>query len=240
MSTELPLAQELAAIPARMAGLLLSEHTVDAALNLLTSLAKETVPGTVGAGITLLDPQGRRTTAAATDERVRAADDLQYELGHGPCLTAWELRTSVRIDDVSHDDRWPQWSSAAVSVGVRSMLSAPMVAGEEALGALKVYADRANAYGDRAESVLSMFAAQAGILLANVRARHVAEQLSERLKDALRARDVIGMAKGVVMQRDGVDEQTAFTLLADTAQREHKPLREVAATLIGTGPRPRR
>jgi GAF domain-containing protein len=65
-----------------------------------------------GAGVSLIDPQGRRTSAGFTDEVVKEADRLQCELGAGPCLTAWALEEPVLVDDVATDTRWPEWSRA--------------------------------------------------------------------------------------------------------------------------------
>ena len=84
----------LAAVPS---GLLLSTETVSSALELITTLVAETVSDVDGAGVTLLDEHGERTTAAATDPVVTHADALQYELGDGPCLTAWAQRVTVRV-----------------------------------------------------------------------------------------------------------------------------------------------
>lgn len=69
-----------------------------------------------------------------------------------------------------------------------------------------MYSDKPDAYDERSERLLSMFAAQAAILLADVQSDAKAQQLTEDLKEALRSRDVIGAAKGIVMARDGVDE----------------------------------
>src|SRR3954469_22596951 len=76
---DIPLADELAGVFARMSGLLLSEDTVATSLDLLGALAHETVPGSCGAGVSLIEA-GRRTSAGSTDERVQQADSLQYEL----------------------------------------------------------------------------------------------------------------------------------------------------------------
>jgi hypothetical protein len=107
----LPLAEELAGVFTQMSGLLLSQETVDTALHTVATLAQATLAGTVAAGVTLVDTQGRKTTAAASDALAERADALQYELDEGPCLTAWAERTLVRVDDVDHDERWPRWTS---------------------------------------------------------------------------------------------------------------------------------
>lgn len=87
----------------RASGLMLTSETVDTALAVITSLAHETFPGSAGGR----PHPDRRVTQTATDPLVRRADGVQHELGAGPCLAAWHQRTVVRIDDTSHDDRWP-------------------------------------------------------------------------------------------------------------------------------------
>jgi GAF domain-containing protein len=228
------LAERLAAVFARMSGLFLSTDAVTTALNLITSLAVQTLPKTVGAGISLVDQDGKRLTAAATDQVVRRADALQYELGQGPCLTALADRVLVRMDDLAQDDRWSGWARPAAELGLRSAMSAPLVAGAEALGALKVYARVPDAYTDREEHVLMMFATQAAMLLANMHTAQDAERVSDELKDSLRGREVITLAKGIVMAREGVDERMAFLTLFDTARREQITLRKAAERLART------
>jgi GAF domain-containing protein len=232
-------ADELAAVYARMSGLLLSQETVGTALRLITALATETLPHVVGSGVTLVDADGHKVTAAASDPVVAQADALQYELDEGPCLAAWRDRAIVRIDDVETDPRWPQWSGQAAVLGMRATLSAPLVAGDRALGALKVYANKAAAFGGRDEYLLSMFAAQAAILVANVQTYESARKVSENLKAALRTREVIALAKGILIARDGSDEETALATLARIAAQRKLSLRETAVATVRTASRRR-
>ncbi|MDQ4102261.1 MAG: GAF and ANTAR domain-containing protein [Actinomycetota bacterium] len=240
MGRDLPLAEELAAVFARMSGLLLSEETVSTALGLVTSLTVEAITGTIGAGVTLLDNQGRKTTAAASDPLVERADGLQYDLDEGPCLSAWAERAVFRVKDMTLESRWPRWSSEVAALGLRAALSAPLIAGGSSLGAIKVYAEEPSAFTERDEHLLTMFAAQAAILLANVQSYQNAQRLSDDLKDALRSRDLIAMAKGILMEREVTDEETAFIMLASAAQREHKKLGDVGRALVQSTGRRRR
>jgi GAF domain-containing protein len=237
MDTELPQADELAGVFARMSGLLLSSRTVDTALEVLTILVTETVRESDGAGVTLLDEHGDRTTAAATEAIVTHLDELQYELDEGPCITAWETRTAVRVADLTREDRWPRWTPAAAATGMRAVLSAPLVAGDEALGAMKVYSHRADVYDDHDEHLLTMFAAHSAVLLAHVRSYQDARRMSDALRTSLRGRDLVNMAKGVLMAREGVDERTAFLLLSTRAGQEGRSVRELAKSLVGAIPR---
>jgi GAF domain-containing protein len=227
----LPLADELAAVFARMSGLLMSEETTSTAVKLVTALATEAIPGAVGAGVTLVDDRGGKTTSGASDPVVEKADSMQYELDEGPCLAAWAQRALVRVDEIGSDGRWPRWSRAVEPLGLRAALSAPLVAGDRSLGAIKVYAQQPRAFDRHAEHLLVMFAAQAAILLANVQSMESARRLSDGLKDALRSRDVIATAKGIVMAREGIAEELALAVLVASAQREHKTLRDTAHAL---------
>jgi GAF domain-containing protein len=240
MDTELPLADELAAVFARMSGLLLSTETAATVLELVTALAKEVIPDTDGAGVTLYDDRGEPVTRAATDPVVSTVDELQYEFAEGPCISALEQRAVVRVDDLTQDDRWPRWARTAAGTGMRSVLSASLVAGGEVLGAMKTYSHRPGAYGARAEHLLGMFAAQATVLLAGVRSRADAERVSDELRDSMRARDVVNIAKGVLMARESVDEQSAFLLLTRMARTQGRPLRELADGVAGATVRRRR
>lgn len=230
----MPLAEELSQVFARMSGLLLSEESVHTALGLVTSLARDTIPGAEGAGVTLIDAEGRLTTASATSELVAKADTLQYELGQGPCLTACAERVAVRIDDLEVDRRWPQWRAVALPLGLRSSLSVPMVSQDRVLGAVKVYGVGAEAFSATSETLLTRFAAQAAILLANVQTLERAEQLSESLQEALRARNVIAVASGILMERHQLTEGQAFLRLVDDARRAQRELVDEATHLTDT------
>jgi GAF domain-containing protein len=240
MTTARPRADELVVVYARMSGLLLSEETVGSALRLVTSLAVEVSPGAAGSGVTLLDAGGARVTAAATDRVVEEVDALQYELGEGPCLTAWQERRTVRVDDVTSEERWPRWSVGVAGTGIRSCLSTGLVAGDQALGAIKIYSDEPGAFGPRNEQLLTMFAAQAAVLVSNVRSAESARRMTDELRDALRARDSINIAKGVLMAKEALSEDDAFAMLLAIANREHRPLHEVAHSVARAARRARR
>lgn len=234
MNDRLPLAEELGLVYARMSGFLLSEETVQTALELVTSLALDTIAGAVGAGVTLVDGNGHRESAAFTSETVARADGLQYELDEGPCLTACAGDVLVRVDDLESDDRWPRWREQALPLGLHASLSAPLHVSGRVLGAIKVYGEQPNALGDRSETVLTRFADQAAILLANVSTLDRAERLSEGLQEALRSRNVIALATGVLMERHRLSEDQAFLRLVDAARAQSRELVEEATTVVGS------
>jgi GAF domain-containing protein len=237
--SSVPLTEELAGVFARMSGLLLNEETLETSLSLLSSLARETVPGSAGAGVSLIDGR-RRISSGSTDDRVREADRLQYELDEGPCLTAAQTRELIRMDDVATDRRWPHWSAVAEPLGLHAVLSVPLVAGGRGLGAVKVYADRPGAFDAHSEQLLTLFAAQAALLVGNVQTYQRAQRLSEDMRQAMRDRDVVGVAKGVLIGRHGIDEDTALRMLMSRSQEEATGLAEAARTVVDFAVRRRR
>lgn len=231
MPDSLPLGEELARAYARASDLLLTTETVHNGLRLVTSVAAEALPRTVGAGVTVRDGGGV-TTVAATDPLVLRADEAQYESGDGPCLTAWEVHGTVRVDDVRHEDRWPRWCRAVRDTEVRSVLSTALVAGDTAVGAIKIYSTVPRAYGGGSEHLLRMFAAQAATLVMHARTGEEAQRLSDELRAAVRTRDLVATARGILMEREHLGEADALALLIALARRERRELEEVALGLV--------
>lgn len=225
--------QELTAVLAQMGAVVLSAETIDTTIELVTTLAAETIPSTTGAGVTLVDARGKRSLAAS-DSWVERADALQYEFDSGPCITAWRDQVTIRIDDTDEETRWPQWTAAVADLDVRAMMSVPLTTKETAIGAIKVYSGEPGAYNARSEHVLELFAQQAAILLSNTQALADAQRLSAQLTDALTNRDIIGQAKGVLMAQGAADERSAFAMLATASQRSNTKLTEVAHRVIAS------
>lgn len=112
------------------------------------------------------------------------------------------------------------------------MLSAPLLVGEESIGAMKVYCERPMNYGPHDEQVLRLLAAQAAILLANTQSLHAARRLSRQLTDALTSRDAIAQATGVLLAQGAGSPQEAFATLAATARQSDRPVEDVARALL--------
>lgn len=231
MATELPL-DELSLVFARVKGMLLSEETVEHAVELLAQAAKSTIPAAIGAGVTTISSAGRRESAGSTDRVVREADDLQYETGEGPCLSAWASQKAVHVRDVQSDARWPQWSAAVVGLPVQAVVSAPLLHGDRAVGALKVYSATSHAFTEETTRLLTLFAGPAAALLAHVQTKELPVQLSESLQQAMRRRDTISIGKGVLMAHHGVDVESATAHLVRLARTENCTLLEAAERII--------
>jgi GAF domain-containing protein len=235
MSKQLPL-DELSSVIARVKGLLLTEEKVDRAVQLLAQAAKQAIPGTLGAGISLLDSQGRRTSSGATDSIVEQADTAQYELGQGPCLTAWASEETILVEDVRTETRWPEWCAAMKDLPIRSVLSTPLTSGKETLGALKIYAGLPGIYDQETARLLQLFAGPAATLLANIQSTEMPHRISEALETALYSRDTIARATGVLMERHGLNGEDAMQELLGRVRADGTTLLEESSRIIAAVP----
>ena len=79
-----------------------------------------------------------------------------------------------------------------------------------------------------------LFATQASAILTDARAESEGEQLALKLQGALRTREVIAQAQGVVMERDGVSADEAFAVLNRGARRDNCAVRRCALDVVGS------
>ena len=188
----------------------------------------EMVPGAQDATITVAEQRKTARSAAASSDRARLFDVLQSQTAQGPCLDALFEQETLRVDDLAADQRWPALSARAGELGARSMVCFQLFVTGDTLGSLNVLATEPEAFDDESERVGLLFATHAAIALADVLEL-------EGVKAALANRDVIGQAKGILMERFKITAEQAFLLLARASQQTNRKLPLVAADLTQTG-----
>ncbi|WP_231743338.1 GAF and ANTAR domain-containing protein [Mycobacterium sp. GA-2829] len=200
---------------------------VDALLLEVTRGATEMLSGVDHAGVTLVEGRSRRTRSIApTGEVPRTVDALQDRFGEGPCLESIWDRHTVRVDDFHRENRWPKFVSALLAeTPVRSSLSIQLFTNEHELGALNLYSERPGGIAHDVEEQALVLATHAAIGLAGARR-------TDQLHSALATRDIIGQAKGMIMERFNVDAIQAFALLRQLSQDSNTPLADVARRLV--------
>ncbi|MGA9872217.1 MAG: GAF and ANTAR domain-containing protein [Rhodococcus sp. (in: high G+C Gram-positive bacteria)] len=156
-------------------------------------------------------------------------DALQEQLGEGPCVDAARHEPVVRCDDLTIDDRWPRFVPDAVEAEVRSTLSFQLYVGESSVGGLNLFSSTPHAFDDEDEELGLILATHAAMAL-------YAANKTQQFTSALASRDIIGQAKGMIMERYKVDALRAFELLAKLSQDANVPVVELAEQLVATGP----
>jgi len=206
----------------------------DALLEHLVERATRVIGGCEYASVSMLDAGGRIHTPVASDPLVVELDELQYQTGEGPCVEATKKDApAVYGADVAHDGRWPAFGPQASARGIGSLISYKLVA-DGTVGALNLYARRPEAFGDADRESAYLLAMFASVVLASTQARLQAAQL----RDALQSRDVIGQAKGILMEREKVTADDAFDLLRRASQHLNRKLRDLAEDIATTGEEP--
>jgi len=216
---------ELAETFAEVARVLLDERYVDTTLNRICTLAVDTVEGCEAAGISIAEGK-RVTNRSTTNDLPRIVDTIQSETQQGPCVDAIREHEVFMTGSLSREGRWPEFSTRAhEETGVESILSLRLFASEDTMGALNLYSARPDAFDEQDIAVGSVFAAHAAVALSTARAERDLERMAE-------SRNVIGMAKGIIIARNNVSEQEAFDILRRASQRMNIKLRELAARLV--------
>jgi len=209
----------------------LDTGSVHDTLQVIVDLAVENVPGCEHAGISLV--RGRKIgTPAASDAVALRLDAVQFEVGQGPCLDAILEEQIFVCDDLAAEARWPLFAARAnAETGVVSLLGLRLFARGRTLGALNLLSSHRAAFGEESMAVGALFAALAAVALN-------AAQTEEGLQLALRSRDIIGQAKGILMERHRISEPEAFQRLSLASQHLNLRLNAVAEGIVFTGEDP--
>ncbi|MEX1179145.1 MAG: GAF and ANTAR domain-containing protein [Nitriliruptor sp.] len=222
--SENELLEQLAEIAHRLS----EADDLDELLQLIVDLGQDYLEGCDGTSLMLIG-KNRTISSPAYSSRVAYDSDLaQYEADEGPCLDALRDHAIYMIDDLELELRWPKYRALALELGVRSMLSYRLYAKGGTLGALDFYSGRPHVYSAFSKVIGQVFASHAGVALKGA----ITEAGLER---AIQTRDVIGQAKGILMERHGLPATDAFAKLARISQDRNIPLRDLAEQLVITG-----
>ena len=202
------------------------------ALEAITSVAVQAIPGAQLASITRVSGQ-QYTTAAPTDPQASVADSLQYAGNSGPCLDALNLNTLIITGNTRADPRWPEWGpTVADSVGLNSVLAVRLVVEEdEMLAALNLYSRDYDAFTQDSLTTAILLATHGALAITRV----IARERTTSLTKAVTTNREIGMAMGVLMATHKITEDQAFDLLRIASQETHRKVRDIARTVIDTG-----
>jgi transcriptional regulator with GAF, ATPase, and Fis domain len=233
---DLPAAEDIAASVA-----VLGTESIEKFVQELVVQAARLIADSLSCAITL-NQAGRMSTVACSDKLATEVNDLQYQVGEGPCLAALVQASPVRVDDAATDDRWPRFGRAAAALGVASALSLPLCAQGETIGALNLYGLGRHAFGDAETRRAEEFAENAaGALALGLRLVSYAA-LTDQLRESLASRAVIDQAVGVIMAQDRCGQDKAFSVLRSASQNRNLKLRQVAQEIVlgvtGQSPQP--
>lgn len=209
---------EQAALPARLCAACLSALPVS------------------GVGVALMTVDGPSgVVLAATDERARQLEELQFALGEGPCVEASGDGRPVLEPDllVAGTPRWPRFGSAVLHAGVHAVFAFPLRVGAVRVGVLDLYRDSPGplAGPDLAEALA--FADAATVVVLNLQDRDGHEDTPSALIEPIDGRAVVHQATGMIAIQLDVGLAEALLRLRAHAYASGRTVSGIAADVVG-------
>lgn len=184
-----------------------------------------TIPGCDDAIVTV--------RSAAGVETVHSSRDLGFDpLVPGPIIEAVTFAEPRRLDDVTHDQRWPAFGARLVNAGYRSCLTLPLSTTSDESAVLTLLSVQPNRFGDSVYDVVLLLTLHAGVTFDNASLYHDSNELVTQLRTALRTRSLVGRAQGLLMRQYGYDSDQAFEALKQASQNSNTKLRDLAGLLV--------
>jgi hypothetical protein len=184
------------------------------------------IAGTRYAGISVTNGATMRCLSSS-DPCARALDQIQQDHRQGPYFDlSWDHRT-IHVDDLSTDTRWPVFAPVAVALTpIRSLLSFELLTTHPTL-VLNLYADTPNAFTAHSAQLGQIFAIEIAVALD-------AGRRQTEFNNRLATRDLLGQAKGILMQRFSIDSHAALHVLTEMAHQRNQSVAQVARQLIAS------
>jgi hypothetical protein len=187
-----------------------------------------------GAGVSLIVDGELRGTAGVSEPGVAAMQELQFELGEGPCVDAWtsmepvlepDLRTPARV-------RWPVFAPAGVEAGVLAVFAFPLSLGAIRIGVLVLYRDRPGGLSPDQLAYALVLADLACWVILGLQSQAPHGSVHELLASEPAHWAEVHQATGIASAQLGVSLEEAFVLLRARAFADGRPLREVARDVV--------
>ena len=187
-----------------------------------------------GAGIMLMSDDMPAGSVCTTNDVSAVIEQLQYDLGEGPCVDAFRHDRPVGEPDLADPAvvRWPAFSGPALDAGVRAVFGFPLQVGAVRLGALNLYRGQPGALTDDQHAdglVMADLAAQA-VLVLQTGAR--AGELAAELEVGADFQYAVHQAAGMVAAQLDVSVAQALIRLRAHAFGNDRALTDVAADVI--------
>lgn len=187
-----------------------------------------------GAGIMLMSGDVARGSICGSNGVSALIEDLQYTLGEGPCVDAYDQDRAVVEADLAHPDvaRWPAFSPQAVDAGARAVFGFPLRVGAIHLGALNLYRDRPGPLTDDQHADAVALAGVAARAVLAMQAGAPPGKLGTELEAGSDFRFVVHQASGMVSGQLDVSVGEALIRLRARAFAEVRLLNEVAEDVV--------
>jgi hypothetical protein len=192
------------------------------------------IVGVNGAGVMLMSGDIPRGSLCTTDGVSELIEELQYTLGEGPCVDAYQQDQVVAEPDLADPvtRRWPAFTPPALAAGVRAVFGFPLRAGTVRLGALNLYRDAAGPLTGEQHADALVVADVAARWVLEAQAGAPVDMVAEELEVSADFHFAVHNAAGIVSVQEGISVTEALIRLRAFAVSSDRPLAEVAHDVI--------
>ena len=224
---------ELARGFAATSSVLLGHSSLERTLEAVAVCAPASVRPAESACVSIITRDGDVQIPACSDQPAAEPPGLYtaLEAGAGLVHAASADGSVLRIDDTGAEERWPEFARRAEELGVRSLVACGLRVGSGLRAALVLQSAKPGAFDAPALEAADVYVTHASAAISK-------SQTTDSLRHAVRTRQVIGEATGILMERHRIDSAAAFDLLVRASQNLNVKLRDVAEHVVRTGQDP--
>jgi hypothetical protein len=192
------------------------------------------IAGVTGAGVMLMSGDIPSGSLCTSNEVSHLIEELQYTLGEGPCVDAYQQDRVVAEPDLADPvtRRWPAFSPPALQAGVRAVFGFPLRVGTVRLGALNLYRDWPGPLSGDQHADALVVADVAARWVLEVQAGAPSGAVAEELQIGADFHHVVHNAAGMVSVQEGISVTEALIRLRAYAFSSDRLLADVAQDVV--------
>ncbi len=215
--------------------LLATNHDIADFINELAALAAAQVVGKADALCGILLSRDKRTTVVGhSNQQAKEMDEIQAGFDEGPCLEAQRTHTVVRVTDVQHERRWPNYMATARESGLRSIMAIPLSLEDKATAAMNFYTSEVDAFGEDDVVQARQFAKLTSLAVTVALRLAISAEAADDRRKAMESRTAIDIAVGIIMGQQQCDQDEAFRILAEVSSQRNVKVRDLARDLVAS------
>lgn len=193
------------------------------------------VLGVTGAAVTTLGNALGSETVTASDARAASFNELQLDLGEGPCWEAVATHHPVLESDLQHNTNasWPLAWQALSEAGVGAVFAFPLAVAGADIGAIGLYSDTPTSLSAQEKfevRALSTILARQVMRRRMVATAHEGDDAGRWEGDY--SRREVHQATGMVLAQMSLSAADALMILQGHAFATSRPVRDVARDVI--------
>jgi hypothetical protein len=230
--------RDLSAELAQAAGelLTLASTSESRAMHRLVELAARHVPGCSGASSVLWEGDEPTITSASHPDLSELAE-VQLAWRRGPAIDALAMNRQVSCQDTLSESRWPEYTSRALSMGVRSSLTLVHKSGNSETSdqlalTMTMYATRPRVLDASRAPVAELLIAFGSAVMRNTSTYDAAQRTLRQLSEGADSRAVVDQAKGILMVGLSCSADEALRRMREISQTRQIKVTEVARRIV--------